>query len=126
MCLKNLSHEIRYFLCFFEPSQKKRNLNDFNNYQEAYHCLMLDITSAQKKSTDLVLKNSQAKEIFVDGGFSKNKLYMKLIAITFPDKEVYAATVAQASALGSAIALHKFWNGSEIPNYLIHVKNYKT
>jgi len=50
------------------------------------------------------------KKIFVDGGFGKNPVYMHLLANAFPQCEVYAASVAQASAIGAALAVHKAWN----------------
>ena len=77
-----------------------RNLDNFGNYEEAYHQLIADIITQQIKSTNLVLKGTAVKRIFVDGGFSKNAIYMYLLAQAFPSIEVYAASVAQASAFG--------------------------
>ncbi|HEY1193816.1 MAG TPA: carbohydrate kinase, partial [Flavobacterium sp.] len=62
---------------------------------------------------------------FVDGGFSKNSIYMNLLAEAFPDVEVYAASMAQASALGAALAIHQNWNPKPIQNDLIDLKFYK-
>ena len=61
----------------------ERNLDDFRNYEEAYHQLIADIISQQVKSTNLVLKGTGVKKIFVDGGFSKNAIYMHLLAKAF-------------------------------------------
>ena len=79
---------------------EKRNLADFETYEMAYHQLMLDIVGQQILSTQLVIHNSPVKKLFVDGGFSKNSIFMNLLAEAFPDLEVYAASMAQASALG--------------------------
>jgi len=87
-----------------------RNLDDFESYEAAYHQLMLDIVEQQILSTELVIHNSPVKKIFVDGGFSKNPIFMNLLAQAFPEMEVYAASMAQASALGAALAIHKNWN----------------
>jgi sugar (pentulose or hexulose) kinase len=38
----------------------------------------------QQFSTSMVLQGSSIKRIFVDGGFSKNAVYMNLLAIFFP------------------------------------------
>lgn len=103
----------------------KRNLNNFENYEIAYHQLMLDIVTQQVISTNLVIHNSPVKKVFVDGGFSKNAVFMNLLAEAFPDMEVYAASMAQASALGAALAIHKNWNPKPIPNDLIDLKFYK-
>jgi len=53
-----------------------------------------------------IISGTIIKKIFVDGSFSKNVIYMNLLAAKFKDIEVYAATMAQASALGAALAIH--------------------
>jgi sugar (pentulose or hexulose) kinase len=70
----------------------------------------------QVQSTKIVLSGSPVKTIFVDGGFGKNPIYMNLLAQAFPGIKVYAATVAQASSLGAALAIHKSWNKKAIPS----------
>ncbi|MNL46630.1 hypothetical protein D3C87_1693620 [compost metagenome] len=86
---------------------------------------MLDIIAQQIISTQLVIHNSPVKKVFVDGGFSKNPIFMNLLAEAFPEMEVYAASMAQASALGAALAIHKNWNPKPIQNDLIDLKFYK-
>jgi sugar (pentulose or hexulose) kinase len=88
---------------------QKRDLSTFKSYEIAY----------------LVIHNSPVKKIFVDGGFSKNSVFMNLLAEAFPDIEVYAASMAQASALGAALAIHENWNPKPIQNDLIDLKFYK-
>jgi glycerol kinase len=60
----------------------------------------------------------------VDGGFSKNNIYMNLLARAFPQIEVYAASMAQATALGAAVAIHQHWNTKALPNDIIELKYY--
>ena len=100
----------------------ERNLDDFENDEEAYHRLMLDIVKQQFVSTQLVLKGTSVKRIFVDGGFSKNSVYMNLLAARFPDIEVFAASMAQATAMGAALAIHHSWNHKPLPNDIIELK----
>jgi sugar (pentulose or hexulose) kinase len=101
-----------------------RDMNSFTNYEEAYHQLIADIIVQQARSTKLVLTGTSVKRIFVDGGFSKNAIYMHLLAAAFPGIEVYAATVAQASALGAALAIHHQWNSNTLPDNIIDLKLY--
>ncbi|HMH31796.1 MAG TPA: FGGY family carbohydrate kinase [Puia sp.] len=101
-----------------------RDLSSFENYATAYHQLIRDIMLLQKQSTQLVLENSQVKRIFVDGGFGKNPVFMHLLSMTFPHIEVYAATLAQASALGAALSIHQHWNKKPLPADLIELKFY--
>jgi len=88
-------------------------------YESAYHQLMAEIIVQQVKSTDLILNGSQVMKIYVDGGFSQNNIYMHLLSEYYSGKEVYAASVPQASALGAALAVHEIWNKQTSPSDLI-------
>ncbi len=101
-----------------------RDLEDFSSYEEAYHLLIADIMVLQLQSSQLVIRETAVKKIFVDGGFSKNPIYMRLLAEAFPQMEVYAATVSQASALGAAMAIHTHWNSQPMPDSLVQLKKY--
>jgi L-fuculokinase len=101
-----------------------RDLFDFSSYEEAYHQLMLDLIDQQVRSTQLVMKGTPVKRIFVDGGFGRNPIYMHLLAAAFPRYKVYAASVAQATAIGAAVAIHNFWNEKPLPEDLIELKYY--
>ena len=103
-----------------------REISDFSTDEEAYHQLILDIISQQYVSTQLVLRGTTVKRIFVDGGFSKNAIYMNLLAAHFPAIEVFAASVAQATAVGTALSIHTAWNTKEIPNDLIELKYFSS
>jgi L-fuculokinase len=100
------------------------NLNLFANYETAYHALMLSIMQQQIQSTSLIIQDDSVKRIFVDGGFSKNTIYMHLLAKAFPHMEVYAANVAQATACGAALAIHTYWNTKPLPADIIDLKLY--
>ncbi|MFT4033466.1 MAG: FGGY family carbohydrate kinase [Siphonobacter sp.] len=88
----------------------ERNLNDFANYEEAYHQFMLDVMAQQIASVRLAKGNTHIRRIFVDGGFSRNDIYLRLLAMAFPECEVMASEIAQASALGAALVIEDAWN----------------
>jgi L-fuculokinase len=92
------------------------------NSTEAYHQLMLQLIEKQVKSIHLVLQDTPIERIFIDGGFSKNEIYMQLLAQAFPKMQVYAASVAQATALGAAMAIHPYWNVKALRKDLIELK----
>jgi sugar (pentulose or hexulose) kinase len=102
----------------------RRDLSSFSNDIEAYHQLMLDIISQQFYSTQLILKGTDVRRIFVDGGFSRNLVYMNLLAAVFAGIEVFAASMAQATALGAALAINKSWNKQPPPGDIIELKYY--
>ncbi len=105
---------------------EKRNLSDFETYEEAYHQLIADIIVQQVRSTKLVLSDTGVKKIFVDGGFGMNPVFMHLVAASFPQLEVYAAAVGQASALGAALVIRDYWNPQPVPVNLVELKTYST
>ncbi|MEO6329921.1 MAG: FGGY family carbohydrate kinase [Ginsengibacter sp.] len=102
----------------------QRDMQSFASDEEAYHQLILDIVTLQLASTQLVIEGTEVTRIFVDGGFSKNAVYMNLLASFFPGHEVYAASVAQATAIGAALCIHSHWNKKALPNDIIELKYY--
>ena len=103
-----------------EQSFSEIDLNTLSSDREAYYRLMTDIIHQQKESTELIIDGPDVKRIFVDGGFSKNPVYMNLLAYVFPEMEVFAASMAQATALGSALAISSL----PVPDDLIGLKLY--
>lgn len=103
-----------------------RDLAQFSSYEEAYHQFIRDLMEQQVASANLVMTGQQTRKIFVDGGFSRNPVYMNLLAAAYPGIDVYAASVAQASAIGAAMAVHPHWNAKPLPADLIQLKHYSS
>jgi L-fuculokinase len=82
------------------------NLNDYKTFEEAYHALIDSLVKVQIHSTQLVIGRKQVQSIFVDGGFSKNEIFMNLLARGFPNQKVFSSDIAQASALGAALVIN--------------------
>ena len=120
--IKKLSHNIS--LSNDAKQFAALQMDTFISYEEAYHQLMLNIIERQVASTATILKGTTVKRIFVDGGFSKNPIYMNLMAQAFPLLEVFAASMAQATAMGAALAIHQHWNSHPIPGDIIVLKMY--
>ncbi|MEN9296293.1 MAG: hypothetical protein RJA42_560 [Bacteroidota bacterium] len=104
----------------FECAFASRDLHDFPDLASAYDQFMVDLVGQQLHSLDLLLKDAPVKQLLVDGGFSKNEWYMCLLAHALPEVEVYAAEVAQASALGAALMVYE----GETPKDLIQLKRF--
>ncbi|MEY4308613.1 MAG: hypothetical protein RL422_816 [Bacteroidota bacterium] len=104
----------------FESAFASRYITDFTDLASAYDQFMVDLVGQQIFSLNLLLKDAPVKQLLVDGGFSKNEWYMRLLARAFPELEVYAAEVAQASALGAALMVY----AGDTPTDLIQLKRY--
>lgn len=103
---------------------KTIELSVFKSYEEAYHSLMANIIRQQQTATQLVITGTNVKRVFVDGGFSNNSIYMHLLSAAFPQLEIFAASVAQATAVGAALSIHKYWNTLPVPGDMIDLKFY--
>lgn len=80
-----------------------------NSFEYAYIHMIKKLIEQQVERTNLVM-TKEIQDIFVDGGFTKNTVFMKLLAEYYAEKNVYAAEIAQASSLGAALIMHPFWN----------------
>lgn len=92
---------------------------EYETAAQAYHQLMADLVALQKRSSDRVLKDAPVKRLYVDGGFSRSRIFMKMLSAAYPETEVWASEVPQAPALGAALVLHGHWNGRPVPEDLI-------
>jgi sugar (pentulose or hexulose) kinase len=97
---------------------KFKSQNTISSFEEAYHQLIYNLIQKQKESTDLIMQHS-VKNIFVDGGFSKNPIFMNMLADAYPACKVYSADLHEASSLGAALAIHDEWNNKAKPDQLI-------
>ena len=75
----------------------------FDNFIEGYHLLMVELADLAVESINLVIPETDDIEfIYITGGFSKNPLFLKLMASSFPEKRVFTSEIANATALGAA------------------------
>ncbi|MBU7577594.1 MAG: carbohydrate kinase, partial [Flavihumibacter sp.] len=83
----------------------KREISAFNTVKEAYHALVMDLVALQTISSRLVLNGTQVQHLYVDGGFSKNQIFLSELSASFSNINVCRMEIAQASALGAAMAI---------------------
>ena len=92
------------------------DLSQFGSFSEAYHRLMMDLTRLTIDSINLIIaEKDTTKDLYITGGFSKNPIFTDLIAGCFPDKNVYASEVANATSLGAALVMWKCFGGDKEP-----------
>ncbi len=77
----------------------------FESAEVAYHQLMMELVEIQVSNIELVMGNQDIKHIYIDGGFSDNDVFIKLLSIAFPKKKLRSTTASLGSALGAAIAI---------------------
>ncbi|GAA3654755.1 FGGY-family carbohydrate kinase [Flavivirga jejuensis] len=77
----------------------------YDKFEHAYHQLMTELVLLQIKSIKDVIGNDTIKRLYVDGGFSDNDLYIKLLSHYFRDKKLRTTDSSLGSALGAAISI---------------------
>jgi sugar (pentulose or hexulose) kinase len=105
---------------FFSRGVRENQVDDlpdmgrFANFEEAYLQLMIDLTDLTAESIRMVIpEKDTSRKIFISGGFSKNPIFLHLIAGQFPDKKLVTSEVANSTSLGAALVL---WKGID-PGY---------
>ncbi|GAO42016.1 FGGY-family carbohydrate kinase [Flavihumibacter petaseus] len=86
---------------------------------KAYHQLMQEIVDQQAEAMRLVIPPGDDLRIYIDGGFSRNEPFLRLLAGAFPRNYIAVAEMAQATSLGAALVMHDHWNGGELPADLV-------
>lgn len=85
------------------------DLDQFTSYEQAYHKLIWDMVQLQKESVSLAGEGLKDHTVlYVDGGFSKNEIFMKLLSTALPNLKVEAFEIAQGTSLGGALVMNAF------------------
>ncbi len=83
------------------------NLENLKDYEKAYHQLMLELVALQIQSTKLAIGNTTIKKVYIDGGFTKNVIFIKLLSRYFPNLKIRTVKKPMGSALGAALVLNE-------------------
>ena len=87
---------------FPEANTKEWQVSAFATPEAAYHHLLKGLTDMLTVSLNLIGIN-EVQSIYIDGGFSKNEIFTRLVARNFPDHKVYATDLPYATSLGAAL-----------------------
>jgi len=109
MLAKRYSGDRRAFFTSGPGSREFReriDLFDFKSFDEAYHQLMRELTELAIESIKLILPaGDDTENLYITGGFARNKIFLKLMARAFANKTVYTSEINNATALGAALAI---------------------
>lgn len=77
----------------------------YTTFEDAYHQLMTELVLLQIKNINSAIGDDAIKRIYVDGGFSNNDLFIKLLSHHFRSKKLSTTDASLGSALGAAISI---------------------
>ena len=84
---------------------QQTDLEPFDTFEEAYHQLMIELMELQLHTISNAIGNSKIKTIYIDGGFTDNDVFMKLMAHHFSNFKVLSTESPLGSALGAAMVI---------------------
>lgn len=105
---KNISQDFK--LCYKWEGLKDDNMPEttqmpYDTYEYAYHQLMSELVLLQIKCIEQAIGDDDISRIYVDGGFSNNDVYIKLLTHNFRSKKLSTTDASLGSALGAAITI---------------------
>ena len=74
-------------------------------YEEAYHHLLWGLAVLQRASLRLAQGASPVRQVFVDGGFANNPLFIDMLRQLMPDHTFHPSPLPMGSAYGAAMVM---------------------
>ncbi|WP_298551260.1 FGGY family carbohydrate kinase [uncultured Algibacter sp.] len=102
--VKDFKHSYRWDSIIDENMPEETDIS-YHKYEHAYHQLMIELVLLQIKCIKEALGGDSIARIYVDGGFSNNDIYIKLLSHHFRDKKISTTDASLGSALGAAISI---------------------
>ncbi|GMQ30239.1 FGGY-family carbohydrate kinase [Algoriphagus confluentis] len=84
----------------------KTDWDSFAEFTEAYYTFIHELTDIQVASLKLVLEGAEVNRIYVDGGFNANDIFLEMLRIKLPGKEIIPSDFPNGSALGAAMLVN--------------------
>ncbi|MCR9228371.1 MAG: FGGY family carbohydrate kinase [Flavobacteriaceae bacterium] len=84
---------------------QKTNLEPFATFEEAFHQLMIELIELQVSTMKMAIGNTKIKKIYIDGGFTDNDIFIKLVGHHFKEYSVRTTNSPLGSALGAAMVI---------------------
>jgi len=87
-----------------ENAPKKTTIKHLT-FEVAYHQLMIELIQLQVAKIKMALGSCNAKRIYLDGGFTNNKVFIELLSLYLPEMKLRTTEASLGSALGAAIVI---------------------
>ncbi len=101
---KDLVHMFKWFTMSSEDMPAETSIS-YDKFEHAYHQLILELVLLQEKSIRAAMGNSKIQQLYVDGGFSDNEVYIHLLSEYIGNMKLSTTDSSLGSALGAAIVI---------------------
>ncbi|MEQ9298117.1 MAG: FGGY family carbohydrate kinase [Cyclobacteriaceae bacterium] len=91
---------------FGKANADTEDFSIFRDFDHAYHQLMHEMTNLQINSLSLAIGESSINDIFIDGGFADNEIFVQMLADKLPQYRMQSVEFALGSSLGAALVVN--------------------
>ncbi len=102
--IKDFEHAFRW-ISIKDKNRPAKTHFKFDRFEHAYHQLMIELVLLQVESIKIAAGDDQIEKLYIDGGFSDNDVYIKLVSHYLRNMELRTTDSSLGSALGAAIAI---------------------
>lgn len=88
-----------------DKNMPKETIVSYHKFEHAYHHLMIELVLLQVESIKIATGNDTIEKLFIDGGFSDNDVYIKLVSHYLRNMVLRTTDSSLGSAMGAAIAI---------------------
>lgn len=78
----------------------------FTDFEDAYYSFIHELTELQEATLNLVLKGTEVKKLYIDGGFNANPIFVEILMDKLPGIEIETTDFALGTALGAGILVN--------------------
>ena len=112
LCSKLFTNQTRVFLAEGIDTDFTANpklLKNFSDYELAYYHLVFEMSKKVITAVELILdENNSLKDIYISGGFNKNKIFIEFLSLLNPNITIRIPDVKNESALGAALLMKDY------------------
>lgn len=90
---------------FSDKNMPEKTKFSYHKFEDAYHQLMIELVQLQVQSIKRIASTYDIDRLYVDGGFTDNDLYIKLLSHYLRGMKLRTTKASLGSALGAAIAI---------------------
>jgi hypothetical protein len=102
--VKDFEHAFRW-ISMEDENMPAETRFKYDRFEHAYHQLMIELVLLQVKNIKTAGGDDQIEKLYIDGGFSDNDVYIKLVSHYLRNMELLTTDSSLGSALGAAIAI---------------------
>jgi sugar (pentulose or hexulose) kinase len=103
---EQLSPKFRFDSLLLHRQQPEfSRLADFQNFESAFHRLMIELMDVQADFARRAIGQSGIEKIYIDGGFADNDIFVKLISRKLSEYKLRTTQAPLGSAVGAALVI---------------------